>query len=149
MFLSDQQWSLLEPLFPPPLLPAPRSRPPIPDRLVLDAVLWKLSTDTPWDLFPAGTPSRETCYRRYRQWTRSGLLDQVYRLLIADLAERGGVDLRTAFQDGLFSIQPIGFRYRFQIDPSLKGTWQANVVCLFLQKVLQILRRPPRRPPFQ
>ena len=146
MFLTDHQWTLLHHLFPPS--PPSRGRPLVPDQLILDAVLWKLSTNTHWDLLPAGTPSRETCYRRYRQWTRSGLLNQVYRLLFADLAERGGVDLRIAFQEGLISIQKAGSHYRFQIDPSLQGTWQANVISLFLQKVHQILRRHPHRSPF-
>ena len=40
--LTDEQWAKIEPLIPPPESAAGRGRPPIDERLVLDAILRKL-----------------------------------------------------------------------------------------------------------
>ena len=40
--LTDEQWAKIESLIPPPESAATRGRPPIDERLVLDAILWKL-----------------------------------------------------------------------------------------------------------
>jgi len=136
-FLTDLQFSLLSSLFPPELTlhsstaSMPRGRPPHDSRLLLDALLWKLSLQLPWDLLPAGFPSSPTVYRRYRLWQHSGLLRQVLVLLIRDLIQRGGFDPRQAVTGGLVRINRRGRSWQVEFDPTLAGTWQERTARLF------------------
>lgn len=138
MFLTDDQRSLLQPLFPPH--PAYRGRPPIDPLLILDAVLWKIASATPWDLLPAFLPSRETCYRRYRQWRLSGLLQDVLRVLYKDLVERGGLDPHIALSEGRIRIKRHRLKYVIIPEPALEGTWQFQTALLFFRIALNHLR---------
>jgi transposase len=52
-----------------------------PDRSVLDAVLWVMTSGEKWHRLPSCYPAQQTCYNRFVAWRRSGLLDQVVRLL--------------------------------------------------------------------
>ena len=142
MFLTDDQWSLLQPLFPPDPLPGTRGRIPVNQRLVLDAVLWKISTATPWDLLPPSLPSRETCYRRYRQWQASGLLNRVFQQLHADLLDRGGFDPRQALSDGRVTHRLLGRRHYWVPSEDLNDTWQYRSSLLFYQLALKHIREP-------
>jgi transposase len=65
----------------------------------LDAILWKLVTNKSWCDLPVDQgsvqfPSHQTCYRRYRQWTRTGLLNQILATIFEDILVRGGFDLQ-------------------------------------------------------
>jgi transposase len=65
MNLSDDQWSLLKPLFPQPAPQASsRGRPAYPTRAILDAIYWMRRTASPWSNLPPGYPSYLTCRRR-------------------------------------------------------------------------------------
>ena len=141
MFLTDDQWSFLQPLFPPQPAPHPRGRPHVETRLILDAVLWKISTATPWDMLPSSLPSRQTCYRRYRQWQAAGLLDRVILLLHADLVDRGGFDPRQALSDGRVVHRRVGRRHYWIPSEDLKSTWQFRTALLFYQLAIQHIRQ--------
>ena len=145
MLLTDEQRTLLGPLFPaPPASPA-RGRPPIDDRLVLDAVLWKLATRCPWYDLPPAAPPHQTVYRRYRQWQRTGLFDRLLAILRHDLRTRGRFDLQTALASGDIAIGLVGRRLRVTAAPHLLGTWQlatALVVIARLEKDLNLCRTP-------
>ncbi|MBN2550286.1 MAG: transposase [Anaerolineales bacterium] len=137
MLLTDQQWRLLQPHFPPPPRGA-RGRPPVDNRPILEAILYKLSTHTPWyDLAPPH-PSYQTCYRYYRRWHRSGFLYHTFRLLYADLRDRGGLDLQQALHDG--RLAATFYRRRLHLttyDPTLRGTWQLTTALLILPLIEQ------------
>lgn len=157
MKLTPQQWKLLESLFPPSpsLSQAPegdkaatgesptasRGRPPVDQRLILQAILWKLSTNSPWYDLPPEYPSHQTCYRYYRQWKRSGLLDQVLRLLYQDLRDRGGLDLETALLDGAIQLSRRGRKWSYSVSPHLHGTWQLDTARIFIWEVIKVLRK--------
>ena len=140
MFLTEDQWSLLQPLFPTASHPTYRGRPPVDHRPILDAILWKLATATPWDMLPSSLPSRETCYRRYRQWRTSGLLHDVIRVLHQDLVERGGLDPQIALSAGLIKLKRLGQNYIGIPEPALKGTWQFLTAMLFCQIAVNHIR---------
>ena len=94
MDLIDEQWAVLEPLFPEPAKrPDARGRPWRDTREVLNGVLWMLRTGAPWRDLPKRYPSYQTCHRRFQGWTRDGTLERVLAALAEDLRERGGFDL--------------------------------------------------------
>lgn len=59
------------------------------------------------DLLPQ-YPPYQTRHRRFQQWVRSGVLDDVLQALARDLEERGKIDLSECFIDGTFVVAKKG-----------------------------------------
>ena len=123
MPLTDPQWSLLQPLLPPPSRYL-RGRPPIDDRVIVDAIFWKICHDCAWYDLPAVFPSHQTVYRRYRQWQRLGLWKRILSTLLDDLAGRGQFDLLQAFEQKVYIIERQPNRWTVSLDPLAPLTWQ-------------------------
>jgi transposase len=144
MILTDAQWQLIQPLIAPhlPVKSNPNlgGRPPINERLVLDGILYKLTTNLPWYDLPPSYPSYQTCYRRYRQWQRLGVLNAILAALYQDCLERGGVDPLNALEQGLVSLTHENGEWRCCIAPHLHHTWQLSVILLFLGVALRRMR---------
>ena len=104
MDLTKEQWKRIEGLIPKPKWrPKCRGRPPRDPREVLNGILWVLRTGAPWKDLPERYPSYQTCHRRFQQWTRAGVFEEILAMLVKDLEERGGIDLSEAFIDGSFA----------------------------------------------
>ena len=66
--LSDDQWAKLAPLLPEPQ-PSPHGGPkPVPNRPVVEGILWVLRNGGRWKALPRGYPSPATCWRRLAAW---------------------------------------------------------------------------------
>jgi transposase len=150
MELTDQQWRLIQPLLPKPQRISP-GRPPLDRRLILRGILWKLSTASPWydlpqsgitppDMLPTNFPAWQTCYHYYRQWQRSGLIDEIHRLLYQDLCQRGGFDLYRAIQDGSLSLTLRDSGWVVSLPPDLEDTWQRQTAQLLVQYLLKKIK---------
>lgn len=147
MDLTDQQWALVQPLFPPPQGPTRGSgkvgRPPLDDRLVLDAILWKIRNRAPWYDLPKEYPSHQAVYNRYRLWRRQGLLAKVFLNLYNDLLQRGRFDPQRALQEGDIAVAQHGTKFRILSTTELHGTWQLSTALVFIQLALTRLRKNP------
>jgi transposase len=77
--LTDQEWALLEPLLP-DRTPR-RARPWKDHRRVVDGVLWRTRTGSPWRDLPALYGSWKTVYNRHRRWSADGTWVRVLREL--------------------------------------------------------------------
>ena len=71
--------------------------------LPLNGILWILSTGAPWKDFPKRYGAYQTVHRRFQNWVRSKVLEQVLLAVAQDLKERGGLDLSATFVDGSFA----------------------------------------------
>ncbi|MDQ3710663.1 MAG: IS5 family transposase [Acidobacteriota bacterium] len=100
--LSNEQWSLIEPLFDKPPVVATRGRPRRSEREVLNGVLWILRSGARWCDLPDRFPPYQTCHRRFREWIKDGRLRKVLETLAEDLHSRGKLDLSECFIDGTF-----------------------------------------------
>jgi transposase len=101
--LTDEQWTLLEPLLPePPRRADGRGRPRRDSREVLDGVLWVLRTGAPWHDLPERYPPYQTCHRHFQGWVRDGTLERVLAALSENLRKHGGLDFSECFIDGTF-----------------------------------------------
>ncbi len=142
--LSDEQWAILEPLFPSPRnRPDGRERPRRATREVLNGILWVLRSGARWQDMPDRFPPYQTCHRRFQEWTRSCLIRQALESLARDLLERGGFDLSECYIDATFMIakkgasgseEPTGGRVR--------RSWRWHTALVFLSPfTLRVLRR--------
>ncbi|WP_390817772.1 IS5 family transposase [Symmachiella macrocystis] len=98
--LTDEQWDRIKDLFPwePPTRYGgrPRKAP----RDCLEGILWVLRSGARWKDLPNSFPSFSTCWRRFRDWTESGVFKIAWARLLDDLGE---INWEEAMADGTFS----------------------------------------------
>src|SRR5258708_13308334 len=101
--IADALWSGIEPLLPKP--PRRRwktmGRPRVPDRAALTGILFVLRSGLPWQMLPRemGCGSGSTCWRRLARWQRAGVWRPLHAVLLAELRQRGQLDLTRALVD--------------------------------------------------
>jgi hypothetical protein len=63
----------------------------------------------PWSLLPAkelGCGSASTCWRRFDEWARAGVFEELQALLLDELGEAGRIDLERVSVDS-FSLRAV------------------------------------------
>ncbi|MEU1969702.1 IS5 family transposase [Micromonospora sediminicola] len=79
--LTDEQWSVLEPLLP---ASVGRGRPAVwSRRLLINGIRWRVRTGCPWRDLPPEYGPWQTVYGLFRRWQRSGVWAQVLTALQA------------------------------------------------------------------
>lgn len=71
--LTDREWSIIEPLLP----NKPRGVPRVDDRRVLNGILWRFRTGSPWSEIPERYGPSTTCYNRFVRWRKAGVWDRL------------------------------------------------------------------------
>ena len=76
-------------------------RPRVPDRAALTGILFVLRSGLPWQMLPKemGCGSGSTCWRRLVRWQRAGVWRRLHAVLLAELRQRGQLDLTRALVD--------------------------------------------------
>jgi transposase len=101
--LSDELWTLIEPLLPPPKKRrfTHPGRKPLANRQALTGILFVLRTGIPWQYLPRemGCGSGMTCWRRLRDWKTKGVWERLHRVLLNKLQEAGKIDWSRAVVD--------------------------------------------------
>ena len=77
--LTDEQWTLVQPLLPPQW--GGIGRPPLDHRAVLEGILWVARTGSSWREMPKEYGKWETAYRRHELWVKQGLWPRILRRL--------------------------------------------------------------------
>jgi len=136
MRLTDEQWNILEPLFPKPGGRNPKGgRPGYSTREILDGVLWVMRVGARWNdlTMPRGYPSGTTCYRHFRKWVELGVFDKIARSLVEDLRKRGKIDLTETFIDATFVEAKKGAKRSAKPKAArAPRSWQSLTADLFL-----------------
>ena len=88
--LTDEQWSIIEPLI--PEKHARTGRPPADRRQMLDGILWILRTGAPWRDLPDRFGPYQTVYDYYSRWRESGVYDRVLEALQIRLDREDKID---------------------------------------------------------
>ena len=95
--LPDTLWEKVKPLIPTKSADALRKggRPRLPDRKVLEGIIYILKTATPWEYLPRelGYGSGMTCWRRLKEWQEAGVWDKLLLILQQELYDAGKIDL--------------------------------------------------------
>ena len=94
--VSDAEWARLEPLLPARRPGAPRKD----DRLVVNGILWKLTTGVPWRDVPERYGPWQSVYTRFRRWTRAGVWDRIFAAVQRQADATGDLDWGVHFVDG-------------------------------------------------
>lgn len=107
--LTDEQWAVLNPLFPEPKVRKDkRGRPWRGNRECLEGIIWVLRTGARWKDLPPPFPSGVTCWRRLRDWQKKGVWRAAWEALLGILDERGRLDLQETYMDATFRVAKKG-----------------------------------------
>ena len=71
--LTEFEWRVIAPLLP----NKPRGVARIDDRRVLNGIFWVLRSGSPWRDLPERYGPYNTCYNRFRRWTKAGVRDRI------------------------------------------------------------------------
>ncbi|PAU47163.1 IS5/IS1182 family transposase [Streptomyces albireticuli] len=87
--LTDEGWGFVEPYLP------VGEYGPYPERLrqQFEGVIWKFRSGAQWREMPDRFGAWSTVHNRFRQWRDAGVFEALLEGVIAEAAERGGVDL--------------------------------------------------------
>ncbi|MFD7102305.1 transposase [Streptomyces celluloflavus] len=87
--LTDEEWGFVEPYLP------VGEYGPYPERLrqQFEGVIWKFRSGAQWREMPDRFGAWSTVHNRFRQWRDAGVFEALLEGVIAEAAERGGVDL--------------------------------------------------------
>jgi transposase len=96
--LTDGKWDLVDPLI--PRSTAGTGRPAKDRRLMLNGILWILSTGAPWRDLPARFGSCKTVHRYFTNWRRDGVFTAILESLQIKLDNRGLIDWELWCIDG-------------------------------------------------
>jgi transposase len=95
--LTDDEWELIENIFP---APARTGRPPRDRRVIVDAILWLLRTGSPWRDLPEEYQPWATVRDLFDRWNADGTLDQIIHRLRAAYFDTGEIDNELWCVDG-------------------------------------------------
>lgn len=88
--LTDEMWARIEPLLPDR---TPKRGGQWRDhRDVLEAIIWRTRTGSPWRDLPADFPSYQTVWWRFDRWAKDGTLDRVLTALQGQAQAAGEVE---------------------------------------------------------
>lgn len=73
--LTDFEWAIIQPLLPNKVRGVPR----VDDRRVINGILWRFRTGSPWADVPERYGPYTTCYNRFVRWRKAGVWDHVLR----------------------------------------------------------------------
>ena len=87
--LTDDHWTILEPLVAKAKRFVGGVPPRLPDRMFFEAILYWARTGIPWRDLPSEFGRWDAVYNRFGRWVRSGSLQKLFELLSAnpDLGE--------------------------------------------------------------
>jgi transposase len=83
--ITDSEWNIVRHLFSPAIAGKALGRPPSDPRAILAAILWIRNSHERWLHLPAEYPPQHTCYLKFLQWRKDGRLEEVERLLTAQI----------------------------------------------------------------
>ena len=82
--LSDDEWTVIEPLLPPQPSTGRRRAD---DRQTLNGILWVLGSGARWEDVPRRYGAASTCHARFRQWQEHGVWRRLCQVLDSTRAE--------------------------------------------------------------
>lgn len=71
--LTDFEWDIIEPLLPNKVRGVAR----VDDRRVINGILWRFRTGSPWADIPERYGPHTTCYNRFVRWRKAGVWDRL------------------------------------------------------------------------
>lgn len=105
--IPDDLWNLIEPILPPDKPPGSNGRPRVPNRTVLNGILYVLRTGGQWKMIPRQYSSASTCHLRFQTWTRAGIFKRIWRVCLKHYDDLKGIDWQFQSMDSATVSAPV------------------------------------------
>ena len=105
--IPDDLWALIEPILPPDKPPGANGRPRVPNRVVLNGILYVLRTGCQWKMVPGEYSSGSTCHLRFQTWVRAGIFERIWRVCLQHYDDLKGIDWRYQSLDSAIIPAPV------------------------------------------
>jgi putative transposase len=106
--VSDKLWAVFRKYLPPEPASNRQARPVVPFRLVLGGILYRLRTGCQWKAIPAEFGSGSTCHRRFQEWQRRSLFEQVWADQVRAYDQKCGIAWNWQILDSAIIAAPLG-----------------------------------------
>ena len=139
--LQDAQWALIQPLIPSHSVREDgKGRPRVPDRPIINGILWVLRTGARWCDMPERFPPYQTCHRRFQEWVQGGVFRHILETLAHDLEKRGKFKLAECFIDATFVVAKKGAPALEKPSAArVQSSWQWQTALVFLSPSTRLL----------
>lgn len=115
--IPNELWACIERWIPKRRRSAAGGRMPVPDRVVMSGILYRLRTGCQWDAIPSEFGSGSTCYRRFVEWTEAGVFRMAYVEALLFYDDERGIAWEWASLDSASVKAPKGGSTRAPIRP--------------------------------
>ena len=108
--ISDELWSKIAPLLPPPK-PHPLGchRPRVDNHRAMEAIFFVLRTGCQWNALNAtGICSSSAAHRRFQEWEAAGVFAALWRQGLLEYDAQQGIEWRWQALDGAMTKAPLG-----------------------------------------
>lgn len=106
--IPDDLWQVIAPLLPKQKACGSRGRPALCYRRVLNGILYVLRTGCQWKHAPKEYGSGSSLHRYFQSWTRLGVFEQAWAILLERYDEHIGIDWQWQSADGAMVKSPLG-----------------------------------------
>lgn len=130
--LTDEQWLLIEDLFPESSVGPQGGRPMVASRPCVEGIIWILRSGARWKDLPKRFPSASTCWRRLQEWTEAGVWEKAWGRLLRILDRQGRVHHEESMADGTFASAKKGVKSSERPNAA-KGqrSWSSSTAVVF------------------
>lgn len=106
--IPDELWQWMAPHLP---LDRPKpkgGRPRLPDRQVMDAIVFVARTGCQWNMIPRQVGASSTVHDRFQQWVSDGAFLRLWRASVPDDDAMNSLQLEWQAMDGAMAKAPLG-----------------------------------------
>jgi putative transposase len=90
--VPDELWEFMAPILRKYDPPARTGRRRIDAQAALEAIIFRMRTGCQWNHLPKEFPDDSSVHRTFQRWIERGVLDRLWRVLVKECDELGGVD---------------------------------------------------------
>lgn len=124
--IPDDLWNLIEPILPPDKPPGSNGRTPVPNRIVLNGMLYVLRTGCQWKMVPREYSSGSTCHLRFQTWVRAGLFEKIWRVCLQHYDDLKGIDWHFQSLDSATVSAPVKGATKLEKTRPIAENWAPN-----------------------
>lgn len=121
--VPDDLWELIEPILPLDKPPGMNGRPRVPNRTVMNGILYVLRTGCQWKMVPREYSSGSTCHLRFQTWVRSGYFEKLWRVCLQHYDDLQGIDWRFQSLDSATVSAPVKGATQPEKTPPTGASW--------------------------
>ena len=98
--VPDELWERVDPLLETFKRKRNGGSPPLPQCTILAGILYKCRSGCQWAILPAYYGAKSTVHEHFQRWSKAGVMEKIFRILLAEYGEKVGIETRWQAMDG-------------------------------------------------